>query len=222
MENNQKFVKVNVFYQAILEEDSVAISSNTVSTNEDRIILQGEGFGLIPHNSPVDAVGYFEGGLVIMSATVSLSTEGQINLDVIKTDSSQNRRKYIRVRFRKHTKLVKAYSLGKIKKSYRIDELIETRDVNLGGLGFYSNRRLLKKQRIKLDFGFLKAGLQVEAEILRIEKEPFGSVYKYKYGCIFKIKNNEEERMICEYVFRIQIETHRRLSQVNDKNKWEE
>jgi hypothetical protein len=222
LEDNQKFVKVNVFFQGLVEEDSVAISSMSVSANQDRIILSGENFGLIPHHSTVDAVGYFEDGLVIMTAIVSLSTEAQLNLDVIKTDSKQNRRKYIRVRLRKQTKLIKAYSLGEIKRSYQIDELIETRDVNLGGIGFYSNRRLLHKQRIKMDLGFLKSGLQVEAEILRTEKGSFGSGYKYKYGCLFKMRNSEEERMICEYVFRIQIDNHRRLAQMVDKNKGEE
>lgn len=222
MEDNQKFVKINVFYQGLSEEDSVAITSYSVSGNEDRIILSGEDFGLIPHHSTVDAVGYFEDGLVIMTATVSLSTEAQLNLDVNKTDNKQNRRKYIRVRLRKQTKLIKAYSLGKNKKGYLIDEVIETRDVNLGGIGFYANRRLLRKQRIKMDFGFLKPGLQVEAEILRIEKGFFGSGYKYKYGCVFKIKNSEEERMICEYVFRIQIENHRKLAQMAENNKGEE
>jgi len=216
LEQNLKFVKINIMYGGDKEENNVVISSMNVNADGERIFINGEDFGLIPHHSVVDAVGYFEDGLVIMSGKVSLSTESQINLNIIKTDDKKNRRKFIRVKLYKKTRLVKAYFLGQIKKSYFIDELIETRDVNLGGIGFYSNKRLLEKQKISLDFGFLKTGFEVEAEILRIEKGSFGSGYKYKYGCTFLNKNNEEERMICEYVFRVQIENHNKAMKAKE------
>lgn len=217
MEEQRKFVKINVIYEGAPGEENVAISSLTVNTDENRIVLFGEDFGLIPHHSIVDAVGYFEDGLVIMSGKVSLSTESQVNLDIIKTDDKQNRRKFIRVKLYKKTTLVKAYSLGGIKKSYLVNELIETRDVNLGGIGFYSNKKFFKKQKISLDFGFLKRGLQLQAEILRIEKGLFSGKYRYRYGCLFITRNSEEERIICEYVFKVQIENRKRSIQTENE-----
>jgi len=207
LEHQEEFVKVSIIY------DDIAISSMNVSINEDKIILFGEDFDLIPHHSRVDMVGYYEDGLSIMSAQVSLSTESQLNLYIVKKDDKQNRRKYIRVKVHKHGKLVKAYAMGKSTKCFRLDEEIETRDVNLGGVGFYSNKILLKRQKITLDFGFLKQGFQPLAEVLRIEKGVSKGGYRYKYGCRFIYKNTEEERLICEYVFKIQIENHTKLKE---------
>ena len=222
MERNLEFVKINIMYGGETEENDVSISSMNVNADGERIFINGEGFGLIPHYSIVDVIGYFEDGLVIMSGQVSLSTESQINLNIIKTEDMQNRRKYIRVKLFKITNLVRAYSLGKNNKSYLINELIETRDVNLGGIGFYSNKRLFINQKIRLDFDFLKPGFEASAEILRIEKGWFSSKYKYKYGCAFLNKNSEEERTICEYVFRVQIENHNKAVKAKDRFEREE
>lgn len=209
-------------YGGETEENDVSISSTIVNADGERLFITGEGFGLIPHHSNVDVVGYFEDGLVVMSAEVSLSTDSQVNLNIIKTENIENRRKYIRVKLFKKTNLIKAYSLGKNNKSYLINELIETRDVNLGGIGFYSNKRLFKNQKIRVDFDFLKPGFEAYAEILRIEKGWFSSGYKYKYGCTFLNKNNEDERTICEYVFKVQIENHNKAMRAKDRFEREE
>lgn len=206
MIENQEYVKVEILFL----EESDTISSTNISSDGDRIILSGENFRLISHRSVVDVVGYFEDGLMFMKGEVSLSTPYQINLDIIKTNEKENRRKYIRVKAHNKVILSKAYSLGRCHKGYTLNDVIETRDINLGGLGFYSNKRLLRKQKINMDFSFLKPGMSIYAEILRVERNSSSANYKFKYGCRFINRSTEEERIICEYVFKMQIENHRR------------
>jgi hypothetical protein len=207
LNENEEYVKVEILF---LEVENT-ISSTNISSNEDRIIIFGEDFPQLPHGSVVDLVGYFEDGLVFMTGEISLATEYQINLRILKTNDKENRRKFIRVKAHNKIILLKAYSMGRCRKEYSINEVVETRDINLGGLGFYSNRRLLLKQKILMDFSFLKPGLHVEAMILRAEKNLGSLNYRYKYGCFFINRNSEEERIVCEYVFKMQIENHRRI-----------
>lgn len=212
LNRREEFVKVSIHYG----EADISVSSSNVNNYENRIILMGENFDLIPHHSTVDLIGYFEDGLKFMSAKVSLSTDSQVNLDILKTDDKQNRRRYVRVKVYEKTKLIRAFSLGKSSKIYSINEVVETRDVNLEGVGFYSNSFLFRKQRIDLDFSFLKPGLEVEAEIIRIEKGIYNSGFKYKYGCRFLHKNSEEERLICEFVFKVQAQNRKKLYKDED------
>lgn len=197
-------------------EEEVTVSSGNIHAMGERIILRGEDFGLMPHQSVVEVVGYLQDGIVFMNAKVTLSTTSQLNLDIIKTDGKQERRSYLKVKVYMNSKLIRAFSLGKSARPYVINELVQTRDVSLGGIAFYSNRTLFKRQKIELDFNMLKPGFIATAEVLRKERGPFRGGYRYKYGCRFLNISGEEERVLCEFVFRTQIENHRKLMHQDD------
>ena len=197
---------MNVHYA----EEEVTITSSSISAEGGRIIMMGDDFGLIPHRSVVEAIGYLEDGIVFIKAKVTLSTDSQLNLEVINTESKQERRNFLKVKIYMATRVVRAFSLGKSKKPYLVNERIMTRDISLGGIAFYSNMRFFKKQRIELDFNILKPGFIAEAEVLRREPGPFRGGYRFKYGCCFLNINGEEERVLCEFVFKTQLENHKK------------
>lgn len=202
------FIKMSVY----CSEKEVTVSSSNINVMDERIILMGEDFDLIPHQSVVEVVGYLQDGIVFMNARVTLSTTSQLNFDILKTYGKQERRSYLKVKVHLNTKLVRAYSLGKSARSYVINEAVQTRDISLGGIAFYSNRTLLRRQKIELDFNMLRPGFIAQAEILRKERGPFRGGYRFKYGCRFLNISGEEERVLCEFVFRTQINNHRKLT----------
>ena len=98
-----------------------------------------------------------------------------------------------------------------------INESIETRDLSLGGICFYSNRTFFTDQRLLIDFHLhhLKSNFIAEAIVLRRVHEKQKNGFRYKYGCRFINLDNEHQRILCEYVFRVQIENHRRIMEVD-------
>jgi hypothetical protein len=203
---------MNVFYA----EEEVTVSSGNISINGSKIMLMGEDFGLIPHQSIVEVVGYLQDGIVYMNAKVTLSTTSQLNFEIVKTDGKQERRNFLKVKVYMNSRLLRAFALGRSGKGYLINEPIMTRDISLGGIAFYSNSVLFKKQKVELDFNILKPGFIAQAEVLRKERGPFRGGYRFKYGCRFQNISGEEERVLCEFVFRTQIENHKKLTHHDD------
>lgn len=206
------YIKINVFYA----EEEVTVSSSNISIMGSKVMLMGEDFGLIPHQSVVEVIGYLQDGIVYMNAKVTLSTTSQLNFEILKTDGKQERRSFLKVKVYMNSRLLRAFSLGRRGKGYSIHEPIMTRDISLGGIAFYSNSVLFKKQKVELDFNILKPGFIAQAEVLRKERGPFRGGYRFKYGCRFLNISGEEERVLCEFVFRIQIENHRKLTRQDD------
>jgi hypothetical protein len=197
------YLKMNVYYA---DEDVTVVSSN-INDNGGRIILLGEDFGLIPHQSVVEVVGYLEDGIVFMRGKVTLSTGSQLNFNILNTENKQERRNFLKVRVYMSTKVLRAFSLGQRKKPYLVNEQVMTRDISLGGIAFYSNRLFFRRQRVELDFNKLKPGFIAVAEVLRRERGPFRGGFRFKYGCRFLNISGEEERVLCEFVFRTQTRT---------------
>lgn len=214
MADNSTFVKMDVFY----EEDQVTISSGSIHTMDERVIMMGEDFQLIPHQSTIEAVGYSEDGFMVMIGRVSLSTESQLNFDIIKTDEKQERRNSLKVKVHMKIKLLRAYSLGKSGRTYSLNETIQIRDLSLGGIAFYSNSILFKKQKVRIDLSELKAGFIAQAQVLRKERGSFRGGYRFKYGCCFQNVKGEEERVLCEFVFKTQLENHRKLMRLQEES----
>ncbi len=215
MADNGAFIKMSVYYA----DDQKTISSNNINVLGERIILLGEDFELLPHQAIVDVVGYLQDGVVFMSGKISLSTQSQINFDIIRSNDKQERRNYLKVKIQMNTKLLRAFSMGRQKKFYALNTPLQTRDISLGGIAFYTDSVLFRKQRINIDLNLLKPGFIVEAEVLRKERGPFRGGFRFKYGCRFLDVSGEEERVLCEFVFRTQLENHRRLMQGREEMK---
>jgi hypothetical protein len=93
----------------------------------------------------------------------------------------------------------------------------------MGGLGFYSDKHFLRNQQLELDLNYLKPGFKVDFQVLRKEKNPnysgFPLGFKYKYGGKFLKLNAEEERLVCEYVFRVQLVDHQKRKKKNSQRQ---
>ena len=207
------FIKINIYYP----EDQTTVSSTKINFMGERAILLGDDFNLIPHQSAVDVVGYLHDGVVLMSGKITLSTSSQLNFDIIKTDGKQERRNSLKVRVQLRTGLLKAFSMGRRSRPYAVNETIQTRDLSLGGVAFYANHIFFKKQKFCIDLNLLKPGFIAKAEILRKETGPFNNGYRYKYGCRFLNISAEEERILCEFVFKTQIENHKKLTAMQEE-----
>lgn len=213
MTDTNNYIKMSIYYP----ENQTTVSSARINMFGERITLLGQDFALVPHKSVVDVIGYLQDGVVLMNGKVTLSTPNQLNVNIIKTDDKQERRSYLKVKVQLKTKLLRAFSMGRSGKSYAVNEIIQTRDLSLGGVGFYSNRIFFKKQKISIDFSYIKPGFIAKTEILRKERGSFSNGYRFKYGCRFLNISSEEERVLCEFVFRTQLEGHKRLLQMQEE-----
>ena len=104
--------------------------------------------------------------------------------------------------------LIRAHALYDDISTYNVKSKIRLRDISLCGIGFYSNTVFFVKQKIVINLNCIKDDLLVTAQVLRREKEKVPINYKYKYGCKFLGLNNEQQRLICEYVFRLELENY--------------
>ena len=60
----------------------------------------------------------------------------------------------------------------------------------------------------------MKKGLVIEALILRTMKEHGKLGFRFRYGCKFIKVGSEEERILCEYAFKKEMEAHRKQKQL--------
>lgn len=204
--SEKSYIKIDVIY-----EKNITVSSDQPSAIGDRIILRGEDYVLIPHKSKVDIVGYLEDGIVLMKGEVTVSTKSQLNVNVTKTDEKQERRSFLKVRLKMEPLLLKAYSLGKRHIAYTVNQRIQTRDLSIGGIAFYSNSVLFESQKIEIDLSILKPGFIAKAEVLRKERGFYRGGFRYKYGCCFLNISGEKERVLCEFVLKTQLGNYNKL-----------
>lgn len=191
------------------------LSSSNMTVFDERITLHGKDFPLVSHRTIVNATGYQNDGIVNFLGKVTLSTNAQLNMEIVDFKAKHNRRAYLKVRTDLQTKVLHVYSLGRRKRQFPVREAIELRDISLGGIGFYSNRKYFKKQRIVVDFNELKKDFQATAIILRRSDEDKKYGFKYKYGCMFTDLKTEEQRVLLEYVFKKEIENHKKKLEEN-------
>lgn len=211
MEAKQQYNKIAIFG----ETGEPILSSSHMNILDGRITLHGKGFPLIAHKTIVNATGYQKDGIVNFMGKITLSTEAQLNMEIVDFKAKHNRRAYLKVRTDLRTTVLYVYSLGRQKRIFPLKEAIELRDISLGGIGFYSNRKYFKKQQIVVDFNELKKDFQATAIVLRRTDEEKKRGFKYKYGCMFIGLKTEEQRVLLEYVFKKEIENHKRKLEEN-------
>ncbi|MCL2164986.1 MAG: PilZ domain-containing protein [Oscillospiraceae bacterium] len=200
-------------------DEGISISSERVQFSAYRLILyamQGEALPILPHQTQVDIVAYYEDGVKLMWGEVSISLPGQINIEVLSNSGEkQERRRNVKVRTSFDAKVSAIESMGRRKRRINVKSDIRVRDLSLGGVGFFSDSMFLKNQIIVLDLSYLKSGFLADFQVLRREKNTgyggYSPGFKYKYGGRVLKLTGEEERMVCEYVYKVQItDYHRR------------
>jgi len=211
---NQKdtFKKIDIFS----EDKGIIISSHNIHTEGDRITLFGEDFELISHQTIVEVIGYFEDGVILMHGLITLSTSSQLNITIVSTDKKRERRNYLKVKTKQKINILRAFAMGNSNKSMIVHETVLTRDLSLGGICFFSNRTFFINQKLLFDFNFLKARFIAEGLVLRKERQNYRTDYRYKYACKFINLNSEHQRVLCEYVYKIQIDAHKRMKALQE------
>jgi len=203
-----KYIKVDVYSV----DREVILSSKNYSIEGNRIILKGDHLPKMEHKAVIKAVGYLEDGIVMMEGKVTISTEMQINIEILDKQEKEDRRQSIKVRTEFRSRILKAYRSGKSRKGLLINEEMEARDISIGGICFYSNRIFLKGQIIYLEFNQGKTPFVLEAEVVRKEQEKVKRGYKYRYGCRFINMTNHQQEIICEYIFKKELENYKKIA----------
>jgi hypothetical protein len=211
----KRIVKIDI---SKLDEGLYA-SAEDVRREPNRLIMHGAGFMSIPHQTPVDVIVYYEDGIQFFLGEVRLSMPTQINVEILSVVSNKKeRRNNLKVRTSFDATAVAMFSMTG-RSMMRVHVPIRVRDLSMGGMGFFCNHPFFRKQRLMLDMGHLKKGFGVEFQILRKEKIGAHMVdgvdiskvgFRFRYGGIISSITAEQERLITEYVFRVQLLEHQR------------
>jgi len=203
LEDNYKKIDI------LNDEGEIIITSYNIHALDSRIILLGDNLELIAHQKEIKVCGYLEDGFVQMNGIVTLSTTSQLNFDILEIDTKKDRREYLKINSYFKMKVVRAYALGKSNHSIIHNDIVIARDISLGGIGFYSNKVFFKNQKLKVDLSYLKTNFVADLLVLRREPQQKSVGFKYKYGSKFLNLGYEQQRTICEYVFKVQIVNHK-------------
>jgi hypothetical protein len=206
MMNDEKYIKVDIY----TVDQEIILSTKNFNIEGNRMILKGLDLPRVEHKATIKAVGYLKDGIVIMEGKVTISTDLQINMDILDYEEKQERRENVKVKTEFRSRILKAYRSEKSKKGLLVNEDIQTRDISVGGICFYSNRIFLKNQVVFFEFNQSKRPFVIEAMIIRKEFEKNKIGYRYRYGCKFVNLTNSQQQSICEYVFKVELENYRK------------
>jgi c-di-GMP-binding flagellar brake protein YcgR len=200
-------------------DEGLHVSAENVTIEPDRLIMRGAGFINIPHQTPVDIIIYYEDGIQFFFGEIKLSLPTQINVEILSVVSDKKeRRRSLKVRTSFDASAILMFSM-KERRHIRVNVPIRVRDLSMGGIGFFCNHPFFRRQKLILDMSYLKQDFKLEFQILRKEKIEAHMVdgveiskvgFKFRYGgCILDI-SAEQERLITEYVFKVQLSEHQR------------
>jgi hypothetical protein len=213
MAAEKRIVKVDISNS---EKGLRVIAENASMEQEpERLVIRGFGFEDIAHQTPVNAIVYFEDGVQLFSGEVTLSMASQINVRIVAALSEKReRRSSVKIKTSFDAWAVRMSSVTG-RGSMKINVPLRVRDLSAGGVGFFCDHPFFRKQSLLLDMSYLGENFKLDFRILRKERAKahmFDSVeerrnvrFKYRYGgCISNI-TDEQERLIMEHVFRIQV-----------------
>lgn len=176
-----------------------------------RMILKGYNLGIVQHQRKVNCIAYMEDGIVPFDAVVTMSMDRQMNLEVLGAGLKEDRRDSLKVRTSVEETIMQVKSTGNASRYVMmIQDVIKLRDISMGGIGFMSNRPYFKHQKLMINLSNVRPDLVVEALVLRKKRLGDMDEYKYAYGCKFIGVTDSVSRVICEHVFKIQVEENER------------
>lgn len=206
MNERENYIKVDLF----TIDQEIILSAKNCKIDGNKIMLTGKDLPKLDHQTIIRVVGYLSDGIVVMEGLVTISTDLQINLEILDHQQKQERRQNIKVKTEFKSRITKAYRNIKCKRGLIVNEEIQARDISMGGICFYSNKRFLKDQAIFFEFNQSKKPFVIEAVVLRKETGHAKREYKYRYGCKMVNLTKSQQESICEFVFKVEIENYRK------------
>ncbi len=181
----------------------------TYSQNPDMMLItKGRGLPEIQHNAEVFMVAYMRNGKRIkFPAYVSMSTEMQLNL-VVRVESGvvlEERRRYYKVEVNIPC-VVNTVERDNNRTVLESPYLTKVKDINIGGvfLMMCNNENLQTGDRMMITIDLKDRSLDVEAEILRVQKNAAGDVEGF--GCRFVNMSAAYEDIVSKYIIECQRE----------------
>ena len=181
----------------------------TYSQNPDMMLItKGKGLPEIQHNAEVFMIAYMRNGNRIkFPAYVSMSTEMQMNL-VVRVESGvvlEERRRYYKVEVNIPC-VVNMVERDNNRKVLESPYLTKVKDINIGGvfLMVCSNENLQAGDKMLITIDLKDRSLDVEAEILRVQKNAAGDIEGF--GCRFVNMSAADEDIVSKYIIECQRE----------------
>lgn len=202
---NSDYKKIEV----VNSENETIAASTEFSIIDNRIILHGEDFPLLDHNSAVKVIAFSKDGIVSMDGIVTMSIRKQMNINVVEFREKKERRSYLKVRIDAKAIVRKAF-MGRSGRGFIVNEEIKLRDISVGGICFFSDKVFFVNQRLYIELHEIREGLILKAVVLRKKRESYTTGYRYRYACRFAALNNAEETILCEYVFKMELENYQK------------
>lgn len=217
MLSREKILKIDI----VTPEDTRVLSANnkqfsirpfengTYTQNPDMmIIIKGRGLPEIEHNASVFVITSMRNGQRIKYPSyVSLSSEMQLNL-VVRVESGevlQERRRYYKVEVNIPC-VINTVERDNNRTVLESPYLTKVKDINIGGVFLMmcqtESLQVGDKMMLTVDLG--DKSLDVEAEILRVQKNAAGDVEGY--GCRFINMPAAYEDVVSKYVIQLQRE----------------
>ena len=190
-------------------DNKTILKATEYSVMGNRLILHGDNFPLLPLNSVTTIIGFAEDGIVPMNGIVTMSTQKQLNVTVTEFDEKTERRAYVKVRTDVKATVLRAF-MGRSGKCFNYNTEIQLRDISVGGIGFFSNQVFFVNQRLYIELHEIRKDFVLKAVVLRKQREPYTSEYRYRYGCKFVELDKVDERILCEFVFKTELENYQK------------
>lgn len=197
------YIKIDI----VDENCDTVLSSLNFSFEDNRIILHGKKFPLLDRGTEVKAIGHRRDGIVVLEGTVTLSIEKQLNIHITEYGEMCDRREYLKVRTDVKAIIKESY-MGKSRRGLIVDRSVQLRDISIGGLCFFADQVFFPNQRLYIWMHELHKDLVVKAVVLRRKRENPRLGFRYRYACKFVGLNNFGQTIICEHVFRKELENY--------------
>lgn len=195
-----------------VDEAPLAVSYEvTMKTDDDgyeHIILKNFSTENLVEGRTVQLLCFTEKGVQSITASTSFITQNvQANFRVIERGEVNERRNNVKVPVALSGQIIGHYE-DALYKPLRIPLRVSIRNLSVGGMMFFTNDPLTVNDKYKLNFEVERLSIDVDFTIIRQDVTDLENTYVY--GARFGTMSDEVDAHLCNYIYRIQIEEHRK------------
>ena len=217
-----KIVKVTVTDEKgkiLWEAEKGFVMPKNLDSDEDSILMiKGKNMPELEYNTLVSVITTSKANdRVKYNGSVSVSMDKQLNIKLMKNNSSetlQERRRFFKIKVSERGRVL-YYVRGE--KTVRLDEPVPigVNDINQGGIFMTCETEFEEGDLLSVDTElFVDAPLNAAVKILRVQRNPDGQIKGY--GCEFQALTGAQSDLIGRYIYKVQSEARQRESAKND------